>query len=70
MTGEPLDGRMLCDEANVSVVARMERTERDILQRVEVVDARLSRLLLRLHDEKHPQHGLKVNTELNMNDLT
>lgn len=39
VTGETLHCRMLCNEANEAMIARMKGAERDILQRVEVIDA-------------------------------
>lgn len=38
VTSETLYSWMFCNEPNISVIARMKSTERNILQRVEVVD--------------------------------
>lgn len=40
VASEPLQGRMLRDEAEVAMIARMKGAEWDILKRVEIVMAR------------------------------
>ena len=37
VASEPLQGRVLRDEAEVAMIARMERAKRDVLQRVEII---------------------------------
>lgn len=52
VTSESLHCRMLCDEPNEAMIARMKRAERDILKRVEVIDAGFLLLLVLLKSYK------------------
>lgn len=51
MAGEPLNRGMFGDEANEAVIARVKCAEGDVLQGVEVVDARFLVLFVLLFHE-------------------
>lgn len=46
VTSEPLHRRMFCDETDVAMISRMKCTKWNILQRVEIVDARTATFTL------------------------
>lgn len=60
VASEPLQGRMLRDEAEVAMIARMKGAEWDILKRVEIV---MARSLIFLKKEKNgTYHWINIQT--------